>query len=228
MEGLFAVYKEKGPTSHDIVDALRRITGIRKIGHAGTLDPLASGVLVVGIGRQATRQLHQIIKFEKEYIAEIRLGESSTTDDAQGEKTARPLSKPPTRAAVLKILKSMIGERLQTPPIYSALKIKGKPAHRLARAGVAPTMKARPVFIKNIVLKKYAWPEATIRVECGPGTYIRAIARDLGVALGTGGYLTELARTRVGSYKIKDALTLAQFKELFAHKKASVADKPSS
>lgn len=213
MEGLFTIYKEKGPTSHDIVDALRRITGIRKIGHAGTLDPLASGVLIVGIGRNATRQLHQIVKFEKEYEADIHLGESSTTDDAEGDKTEYPLPKPPTRATVLKSLKHMVGEIEQMPPIYSALKIKGKAAYRIARDGKIPEIKPRKVFIKSITIKKYRWPNASIKVVCGPGTYIRAIARDLGSSLGTGGYLTDLIRTRVGSYKIKNAITINTFAE---------------
>lgn len=211
MEGLYCIYKEKGPTSHDIVNTLRRITGIRKIGHAGTLDPLASGVLIVGIGRTATRQLNHIVKFEKEYEADIELGASSTTDDAQGEKTDLPLKKPPTRAAVLKILKGMVGEIEQMPPIYSALKIKGKAAYRIARDGKIPDLKPRKVFIKSITIKKYRWPHVSVRVVCGPGTYIRAIARDLGAALDTGGYLTDLIRTRVGSYTLKKSLTLDKF-----------------
>lgn len=213
MEGIFGIYKEKGPTSHDIVDKLRRITGIRKIGHAGTLDPLASGILVVGVGRAATRQLNHIVKFEKEYAAMIRLGESSSTDDAEGEKIPHPLPKPPARSTVLAALKKMKGEQMQMPPIYSAIKIHGKPAHRLARSGRLPELKVRKVFIKTIVLKKYTWPEATIRVVCGPGTYIRSIARDLGTALGTGGYLASLERTRVGSYNLKNAMTVAAFAE---------------
>lgn len=211
MEGLFGIHKEKGPTSHDIVNKLRRITGIRKIGHAGTLDPLASGVLIIGIGRTATKQLHQIVKFEKEYLATIRLGESSTTDDDEGEKTPHPLKKPPTKEAVLKILNTMIGEHTQMPPAYSALKIKGKAAYKIAREGKIPELKSRTVFIKSIVLQKYRWPTAQIRVVCGPGTYIRAIARDLGLQLGTGGYLTDLVRTRVGSYKLKESLTIDEF-----------------
>jgi tRNA pseudouridine55 synthase len=211
MEGLYGIHKEKGPTSHDVVNTLRRITGIRKIGHAGTLDPLASGVLIIGIGRASTKQLDQIVKFEKEYEATIHLGESSTTDDAEGEKTPKPLAIPPTKAAVSKILKTMVGEHVQMPPTYSALKIKGKAAYRIAREGKKPELKPRTVFIKSITLKKYHWPSASIEVVCGPGTYIRAIARDLGAQLGTGGYLTDLVRTRIGSYKLKNTLTLKEF-----------------
>lgn len=219
MEGIYAIHKEKGPTSHDIVAKLRRITGIRKIGHGGTLDPLASGVLIVGIGRSATRQLGHIVKFEKEYLADICLGYTSTTDDAEGDKTARPLQQPPTRAALLKSCKQMIGEVEQMPPIYSALKIKGTPAYKSARAGKIPELRSRKVFIKSITIKKYAWPNVSIKVVCGPGTYIRAIARDLGVALGTGGYLTNLIRTRVGSHTLKNALTLPEFEAQHARKK---------
>ncbi len=125
---IFAVYKPKGPTSHDVINRLRKETGVKKIGHAGTLDPLASGVLVVGVGREATKQLGQIVKKEKEYIAKIRLGMTSTTDDEEGQKKEVKVSKIPNFEEVEQAVSKFEGEILQTPPIYSAIKIKGQPA----------------------------------------------------------------------------------------------------
>ena len=201
MKGIFAVYKPKGPTSHDIINKLRRETGVRKIGHAGTLDPLASGVLVVGVGREATKQLGAIVKKEKEYLAKIRLGMTSTTDDEEGTKTeVRIVGKIPTLGEIKKAVAKFKGEILQTPPIYSAIKVKGKEAYKLARQGQAPELKPRKALIKEIETLKYEWPYLEINVVTGPGVYIRALARDLGKELKVGGYLAELERTRVGEF----------------------------
>lgn len=210
MKGIFAVYKPKGPTSHDIIDKLRKKTGVKKIGHAGTLDPLASGVLVVGVGREATKQLGNIVKKEKEYLAKIRLGMTSTTDDEEGEKVVvvalsnakRLLKVPEVEKAVLKFR----GEILQTPPIYSAVKVKGKEAYKLARKGQTPKLKPRKVLIKEIEILNYKWPYLKLRVVTGPGVYIRALARDIGKTLKTGGYLAELERTRVGDFTKENAV----------------------
>ena len=210
MKGIFAVYKPKGPTSHDIIDKLRKKTGVKKIGHAGTLDPLASGVLVVGVGREATKQLGNIVKKEKEYLAKIRLGMTSTTDDEEGEKVVvvalsnakRLLKVPEVEKAVL----TFRGEILQTPPIYSAVKVKGKEAYKLARKGQTPKLKPRKVLIKEIEILNYKWPYLKLRVVTGPGVYIRALARDIGKTLKTGGYLAELERTRVGDFTKENAV----------------------
>ncbi|OHA09364.1 MAG: tRNA pseudouridine(55) synthase TruB [Candidatus Sungbacteria bacterium RIFCSPLOWO2_01_FULL_59_16] len=207
-ENFIALYKPKGPTSHDVVDAVRKATGERTVGHAGTLDPLARGILVVAIGRAATRQLKTIVGSEKEYIADIRLGASSTTDDAEGTTTMFPPSAIPDRDAVVNALQKFVGTIEQTPPAYSAVKIRGAPAHRRMRRGETIELKSRAVTIQKIELLSYAWPDLRIRVTTGPGVYIRALARDIGAALGTAGYLADLERTRVGAYTSKMAVPL--------------------
>jgi tRNA pseudouridine55 synthase len=208
MKTILAVNKPKGPTSHDIIDEIRRITGVQKVGHAGTLDPLAHVVLVVGVGRDATRQLASIVQKEKEYVAQITFGQTSTTDDAEGEKTSWPVTTIPSQEDILSILPSMTGKIAQIPPSYSAIKVRGVRAYRAARKGKAIPLVARKVEIKNIELLSYAWPIVTLRVTCGPGVYLRSLARDLGQALHTGGYLSDLERTRVGQFTLDQALKL--------------------
>lgn len=209
--GIFAVYKPSGPTSHDVIAILRRATGIQRIGHAGTLDPAARGVLVVGIGREATRQLNHVVKKEKEYLATITLGMESTTDDAEGELRQHEVSKIPTELIVGGALQRFVGTIRQVPPQYSAVKVSGKPAHRRMRRGEQVQLAVRSVIIKEIELVTYQWPRVTIRLITGPGVYIRSIARDLGQALGVGGYLTNLERTRVGEFTAGHAVPLEQF-----------------
>ncbi|KKQ80417.1 MAG: tRNA pseudouridine synthase B [Parcubacteria group bacterium GW2011_GWC2_38_7] len=202
MENIFGVYKPKGPSSFSMIYQLRKIFNIKKIGHAGTLDPLADGVLVVAVGRDATKQLTGLIQKEKEYIATIKLGVTSTTDDEEGEKTEQVVGKQPTIDQIQAVLKEFLGEIDQVPPIFSALKIKGKPAYKYARAGKELKMEARKVLINEIELIKYSWPELVIRVDCGSGVYIRSLARDIGVKLGVGGYMSDLTRTRVGEFTL--------------------------
>ena len=203
------MYKPKGPTSHDIINQLRKITGIRKIGHAGTLDPLARGVLVVGIGQEATRELGKIVKDEKEYVAVVRLGMESTTDDEEGNKKQIAITTAiPGIEGIKKEIQQFIGKIQQTPPAYSAVKIKGKEAYKRARKGEVLKIKSREVEIKEIEIVKYGWPDLTLRVVTGPGVYIRALARDLGRALGTGGYLADLERTRVGEFTKEKVIKL--------------------
>ena len=211
MKGIIAVYKPKGPTSHDIIDQIRKVTGERKVGHAGTLDPLASGVLVVAIGREATRRLSLEVKKEKEYLAEIKFGLNSITDDEEGEKTIwpQPLNIP-DKKLVKETLLLFVGEITQMPPAYSALKIKGTSAYKLARKGLEVKLAERQVTIKQIEFLDYTWPLLKIKVVCGPGVYIRALARDIGNKLGVGGYLTALERTRVGDFKIEEAIKVEQ------------------
>ncbi len=213
MQGIFCIHKEVGPTSHDVIDSLRRITGIKKIGHAGTLDPLASGVLVVGIGREATKKLGGIVKTEKEYIATIRLGEESTTDDNEGEKKVAADYIQPTRKDIEKIIPMFVGEIEQVPPQFSAIKINGRSAYKKARRGETVELKPRTVFIKQIKIINYEWPVLEVRAETGPGVYIRSLARDIGEKLKTGGYLKSLQRTRVGDYTIQDSLKLEDFEK---------------
>lgn len=212
MTGIFAIYKTVGPTSHDIINQLRQITGITKIGHAGTLDPLASGVLVVGIGRKATRELGNILKHDKEYLAKIKFGYFSATDDAEGAKNEVIIKNIPTFQEVQATIKFFIGKILQTPPAFSAIKLKGQAAYKLARRGIKPELSPRLVEVKNMEIINYNWPDLELKINCGSGVYIRAIARDLGTKLGVGGYLAGLERTRVGDFTKKDALTLEHFK----------------
>ena len=211
MKNILAIYKVKGPTSHDIINQLRRVTGIKKIGHAGTLDPLATGVLVVAIGREATKQLDRIVNSKKEYLATIKLGEESTTDDAEGEKEQFEVNAKPQREEVEDTLKLFIGQIKQIPPQFSAIKVEGQTAYKLARSGHKVLLKPRPVEIKEIELIKYQWPLMKMRVVSGKGVYIRALARDIGQQLGCGAYLAQLERTRVGDFTLDQALTIDQF-----------------
>lgn len=212
MKSIVAINKPVGPTSHDVVDEVRRVTGEKKVGHAGTLDPMASGVLVIGIGRQATKQLGSIVAKEKEYVATIRLGQTSSTDDEEGEKT-KISDQPVNHIEIDLVLPSFVGEITQIPSKYSALKLQGKPAYKRVRAGEDIRMKPRKVTILLIELMDYEWPNLKIRVITGPGVYIRSLARDIGDLLKSGGYLARLERTRVGRYTIEHALTLEQFEK---------------
>jgi len=205
MERIFAVHKPRGMTSHDVVARIRRtLPRGTKVGHAGTLDPLAEGVLVIAVG-DATKRIAAEVAKEKEYVAAIRLGVASTTDDEEGEKTERAVAEPPNEAEVREALKSFVGEVWQVPPAYSAVKLQGTPAYKRARRGETPALEARRVIIKEIELVSYAWPELKLRIVTGPGAYIRSVARDLGNTLETGGYLAGLLRTRVGEYTLEGA-----------------------
>jgi tRNA pseudouridine55 synthase len=204
MDNIFAVYKPKGISSFAMVALVRRTLGIKKVGHAGTLDPLAKGILVIGAGRDGTKQLATQVAKEKEYVAEIKLGEISTTDDAEGEKTVFNNTAIPNFEDVEKVVKKFIGEIMQVPPVFSAIKMAGKRAYKLARAGEEVEMKPRPALIKEIELLEYSYPIIKIRVVTGPGVYIRALARDIGKELGVGAYMSELERIRVGEFKINN------------------------
>lgn len=209
--GLLLIDKPLGPTS---MDACRRIrwrlvqAGAPKrikVGHGGTLDPLATGLLVIMVGK-ATRLCESVMAGTKVYQAGIDLSCFSTTDDQEGVKTNVVVSSPPTREVVEAACRRWTGEAvMQTPPAYSAMKIDGQRAYDLARRGEEVKLAARPVRIDRVDVVEYAWPRLTIEVECGKGTYIRSLARDLGESLGTGGCLTSLRRTRIGQWRIEDA-----------------------
>jgi tRNA pseudouridine55 synthase len=232
--GLVLVDKPAGMTSHDVVARIRRLAGTRKVGHAGTLDPMATGVLVVGV-EKATRLLGHLTLADKQYLATIRLGQSTSTDDAEGEITAAPGAArvtqdgiatavaaltgpieqvPPGRLAAA--LGALTGEIQQVPPGISAIKVGGQRAYKLTRDGQAPDLAARPVTVHEFEITALVRPsdadgdilDLEAAVTCSSGTYVRALARDLGQALGTGGHLTKLRRTRSGSYRIEDARTL--------------------
>ena len=215
--GLVIVDKPGGMTSHDVVARIRRLAGTRRVGHAGTLDPMATGVLVIGI-EQATRLLGHLALTQKEYAATIRLGQSTVTDDAQGDPLPAPdqataasdVGTDPLRAA----LAELTGQIVQVPPKISAIKVGGQRAYRLARSGGDPELAARTVTVWRLDLTGTRpageFLDVDVIVTCSSGTYIRAIARDLGAALRTGGHLTALRRTRVGPYQISAARTLDQ------------------
>jgi tRNA pseudouridine55 synthase len=208
-EKIFAVYKPKGPTSHDVVDMIRKATGERRVGHAGTLDPLASGVLVIGVGREATRKLKEVVAAEKEYRATVRFGMTSTTDDEEGEKKEIRTIDIPSQEQIDKTLKKFVGKISQIPPPYSAIKINGKSAYKSARRGEVVALEPREVEIKKIDILEYVWPVLKLRVVTGPGVYIRALARDLGNVLSVGGYLANLERTRVGQFTKNIAVSIS-------------------
>jgi tRNA pseudouridine55 synthase len=216
--GLVIVDKPGGMTSHDVVARIRRLAGTRKVGHAGTLDPMATGVLVVGV-EKATRLLGYLTLTEKQYDATIRLGQSTSTDDAEGEITGGVPAAHVTQEALARAVTGLTGEIRQVPPAVSAIKVDGQRAYRLTRAGDAPELKPRPVTVHEFTVTatrpagELLDVDATVR--CSSGTYIRALARDLGQELGTGGHLVRLRRTRVGGYGLGTAKTLEQLAERF-------------
>jgi tRNA pseudouridine55 synthase len=207
---IVVINKPVGITSHDVVDQVRRITGIKRVGHAGTLDPLASGVLVVAITRESTRELGEWLKKDKEYEAGIRLGMTSTTDDEEGEKTLIPIEAPSLETLQM-IVSRFVGEIEQEPPQFSAIKVGGRAAYKSARQGKVIALGARTVTIYEIEILEYHWPFLSLKVRCGSGVYIRSLGRDIGKALGSGGYLTSLVRTKVGESSLDQALTIDQF-----------------
>lgn len=213
--GLLLIDKPTGPTSHDVVARVRRLGGLRRVGHAGTLDPMATGVLVLGVNR-ATRLLGHLMLTEKAYDATIKLGESTSTDDAEGETIATSdtsgLSEDQVRAA----LAEFVGDIDQVPTAVSAIKVDGKRAYARVRAGEEVELSARRVHIASIEVTRVELPEVDISVRCSSGTYIRAIARDLGAALGVGGHLSALRRTAVGAFAIAQARSLDVLTEDFA------------
>lgn len=215
MKTILAIYKPVGMTSHDIVNKVRKITGIKRVGHGGTLDPLASGVLVIAIGRENTKQLDTFVKKEKEYTAAIHLGFESTTDDSEGNKTEINASLIPTHDDIVRSSQKFIGLLPQMPPLYSAKKVKGREAYKYARAGMKIELTPKIVEITDIKISQYTYPIVTIRVTCGPGVYIRSLARDIGADLGTGAYIKSLERTRVGEFKKEDCITLDQLTKTY-------------
>jgi tRNA pseudouridine55 synthase len=208
--GWIILDKPKGISSNDAVQKVRRFLGKEnKVGHAGTLDPLAQGVLPIAVG-EATKTVQYLMDAEKEYEFAITWGEERTTGDAEGE-VAFSGGHIPTKEEIIKILPSFLGEIMQAPPIYSALKINGQPAYKLARKGLEVDLAKRKILIKSLDLLSHN--EATgiseFRVECGKGTYVRSLAVDIARMLGSYGYVSLLKRTRVGNFLIKDTIMLA-------------------
>jgi tRNA pseudouridine55 synthase len=203
--GILLVDKPGGITSHDVVSRVRKLAGTRKVGHAGTLDPMATGLLILGID-SSTRLLTYLVGLDKEYLATIRLGFSTTTDDAEGEQVGQLRdASAVTPEAIAAGIAPLTGRIQQIPSSVSAIKIDGKRSYDRVRDGEEFTLAAREVTVTAFEVLDYRGSELDVRVECSSGTYIRALARDLGEALGTGGHLTALRRTRVGPFTVADA-----------------------
>lgn len=206
MNGLLLVDKPVGITSFDVIRRLRRITGVKKIGHAGTLDPLASGLMLLLFGN-ATKQAGSFSRLDKHYLAVVRLGLASTTGDEEGEKM--PVSsRVPSADELHSALKGLTGTLEQTPPVYSAIKINGQEAYKRARRGETVEMPSRTVQVYTAKLLSYEYPLAKVEWHVSSGTYVRTLAADLGKRLGTGAYLTGLARTAVGGFGLEQAVSL--------------------
>ena len=216
-DGILNLNKPRGLTSHDVVDRIRGLTGIRRVGHAGTLDPLSTGVLLICVGR-ATRVAEYLMSGQKAYRARVRLGITTDTYDAEGQVVAeRPVEV--DRTQVEAALAQFRGLIQQMPPLYSALKHQGTPLHRLARRGVAAedlSLQARQVEISRLELTTWEPPTCMLEVTCSPGTYVRSLAHDLGQALGCGAHLTALARLASGDFRLEEALTLEEFAQAVA------------
>jgi tRNA pseudouridine55 synthase len=217
--GLVVVDKPGAMTSHDVVARVRRLAGTRKVGHAGTLDPMATGVLVLGVER-ATRLLGHLMLTEKAYDATVRLGVATTTDDAEGEVTAAASTSGLDEATVRAAAAEFVGTIEQVPSAVSAVKVDGKRAYARVRAGEDVVLEPRTVTVHELVVRDVRpageTTDVDVSVRCSSGTYIRAIARDLGAALGVGGHLTALRRTSVGPYDLSVARTLESLAEDFA------------
>jgi tRNA pseudouridine55 synthase len=211
--GFLLINKPADWTSHDVIAHLRKVTGIKTIGHAGTLDPFATGLLIVGVGREATKQLGILIKHDKVYEATFILGATSDTGDLTG-KIIRSVGangsspKLPTEKEIREILKLFIGEQLQIPPMFSAKKFGGKKLYELARQGQTVERQPSQITIFSIELLDYNWPELKIKIHCSSGTYIRVLAQDIGEKLGVGSYVSELKRTAIDRYLLTEAIDL--------------------
>lgn len=215
MEGFLFVDKPSDMTSHDVIDALRRVTGIRKIGHAGTLDPFATGLLLVGVGRSATKEMSSLVGLPKRYEATFLLGASSTTDDIEGDKIPGDVTKLDklTETEIREALPAFVGHIKQIPPAFSAVKIQGQKLYQAARKGEVIEAPPRSVQVHRFAIERGPTKDGDliaidVSIDCSSGTYIRALARDLGQELRVGGYVKSLRRTRIGCIDIESAQPL--------------------
>jgi tRNA pseudouridine55 synthase len=205
MEGFVLIDKPDGPTSHDVVDVVRRLCGIRKVGHAGTLDPFATGLLIVGVGK-ATKEMQKLVGLDKEYEATLRLGATSDTYDRTGTITESGAGC--HTSDLQQVLNKFIGTIEQVPPMFSAKKIKGKKLYELARKGIEVERQPSTITIHSIKLLELQASSFKFQVSCSSGTYIRSLAHDIGQALCCGAYLTELRRTAIGPFSIDQSILL--------------------
>jgi len=205
--GFLLIHKPVGPTSHDIINYLRRITKIQKIGHAGTLDPFASGLLIIAIGKPSTKKIQQFVGLDKVYQVKLKLGAKSNTFDCTGIIEIKKDAQVPTLFQIQKILKKFLGPQDQVPPMFSAKKIQGQKLYELARKGLIVKRKPHKIKIDYIKLLKYRWPLLTLKIKCSSGTYIRALVNDIGQLLDCGAYAEELKRVKIGKHDLKKAYT---------------------
>lgn len=214
VSGVLVIDKPVGLTSHDVVQIIRRGTGIRRAGHTGTLDPRASGVLVVLIG-PAVRLSEYVSASDKRYQATIRLGSSTDTYDAEGQVMSTAAVVDISEEKFNEVLQTFVGEMEQVPPPYSAVKVRGRRAYEMAREGAEIELTPRVVHVYSLEILEWAPPEVVIDVYCSSGTYVRSLANDMGKALGTGAYLVGLRRTRSGRFTLRDAVPLRRLQEAF-------------
>lgn len=207
MDGIIIVDKPTGMTSHDVVSRVRRRLNMRRVGHAGTLDPLATGVLIMLIGR-STKLFDRFVSFDKGYAATLRLGTQTTSADITGEIIDQKPFDHISRAEVEDVLRQFVGESEQMPPMVSAVKYKGERLYRLARKGIVVDRPARKIRIDVLNLVDYELPEVKFHMECSKGTYVRTLAEDVGAKLGCGACITQIERTRVGDFRLEDAVKL--------------------
>lgn len=222
MIGIVNINKPKGKSSHFAVAVIRRITGIKKVGHTGTLDPLATGVLPICIGREATKLSQIIMDGNKGYRAVVQLGATTNTQDAEGEILSTASVNGIGKTEIETVLKKFIGEVTQIPPMYSAIKINGEKLYNLAREGIEVERKPRTINIFNIELLNVNEDEHTfeIQVDCSKGTYIRTLCADIGEALGCGAYMKSLIRNKCGRFTLEKSITLEEFETLYNQGKA--------
>ncbi len=211
-DGILVVNKPKGITSHDVVDFVRKKLKIKQVGHAGTLDPIATGVLVILIGK-CTKLFNQFLGLDKEYSATLTLGSRTTSGDIQGEVIEKKEFGHVTEENVNKALAAFIGENMQVPPMVSALKHKGKRLYDLARKGKEVERAPRKIMIKEISLLKFSLPDIQFNVKCSRGTYVRQLAEDIAGKLGCVGFVSQIERLSIGRFNIKDSLSLSQVEE---------------
>ena len=216
MDGVIVIRKEKGFTSHDVVAKLRGILHMKKIGHTGTLDPDAEGVLPVALGK-ATRLVDMITDKEKTYEAVMRLGVVTDTQDMSGTVLSQTTELSVTEEELCTVVSSFVGDYMQVPPMYSALKVNGKKLYELAREGKTVERKPRPVHFYEIEILDISFPLVRFRVTCSKGTYIRTLCNDIGEKLGCGGAMEELLRTRSGNFTLEESMTLSQVEEAVAN-----------
>lgn len=206
--GFILINKPAGITSHDVVDRLRKITGIKKIGHAGTLDPMATGLLIMGVGRPATKEIDKFSKLDKEYEAEMFLGAETDTYDKDGKITYIDDAYSCQEEEIRDIVSGFVGVIEQIPPMYSAKKVRGRKLYEMAREGVEIERQPVSIRINDVDLLEARGKIVRFKVKCGTGTYIRSLVYDIGKELGSGAYLQELRRTAIGKYRVKDAVRL--------------------